>query len=126
MDMNDQPNEIGCANLMVRYQRVLRSLRLKRLLPWTPFQFGARWHNFGTEPKASATSLSEFEDKWGISLPQTYRTFLENLGDGFGGPYYGISPIHEWCAPESQSDLPGDLLRTPFAPGAPRTLGLMP
>jgi hypothetical protein len=126
LDKNQQPDVSGSGNLLARYQRVLRRLRLKHLLPWTPFEFGARWHKFAALPKASTTLLSEFEDNWGISLPRTYRTFLESLGNGFAGPYYGITPIEEWGAPENPSDLPQDFLRTTFSPEAPRILGLVP
>jgi hypothetical protein len=126
LDKAARPDAQDEANLLARYQRVLRRLRLRHLLPWAQFQFGARWHRFSAEPRASACSLSEFEDRWGISLPGTYRAFLETLGNGFGGPYYGVSPLDEWCAPEDQSALPEDILCTPFAPDAPRVAGLAP
>jgi hypothetical protein len=126
LDKNEQPDVTCDTKLLARYQRVLRRLRFRRYLPWTPFQFGARWHKFGAEPKALTPLLSEFERTWGISLPRLYRSFLETVGNGFGGPYYGISPLDEWCAPGNQSDLPGNFLCTPFSPDAPRTSGLVP
>jgi hypothetical protein len=112
--------------LMVRYRRALRRQHLKQMLPWARFQFGARWHRFSVGPPASAQSLSDFEERWRVSLPGSYRACLQGVGNGFGGPFYGIAPLEEWCAPEEERDLPADFLLTPFAPDAARVLQLLP
>src|SRR5262245_58429062 len=115
------------AALLIQYKRTLRRLRIKRrLLPWTSFQFGARWHRFGSQSLVSAKELTVFEARWGILLPEHYRAFLETVGNGSAGPYYGLSPLAEWSAPDSEENLPADLLRKEFDPGESSASGLAP
>ena len=43
-------------------------------------------------------------------MPSSHR------GNGCAGPLYGVSPIDEWCQPLDATEVPSDLVRTPFDP----------
>jgi hypothetical protein len=109
------------------YRTELRHLRVARFLEfWRTPTFGVRWHGFRCEPRASAGYLAEFEDRWGITLPEEYRALLMGVGNGCAGPYYGFSPLEEWCAPGLQEEVPPDTLSSPFTAAGGRSAGLAP
>ena len=70
--------------------------------------------------------LSRFEEEWQVSLPDDFRALLRFVGNGCGGPYFGISPIEDWSQPYDPSELPADFLKTPYHPDQPRDHGLTP
>jgi hypothetical protein len=112
---------VSCA----AYSRELRHLRVARFLtPWRAPQFGVRWHGFRCEPRASVAYLAEFENRWAITLPAEYRALLMKVGNGCAGPYYGLSPLDEWCAPWLQEEVPPDTLSSPFTAEGGRSDGL--
>ncbi len=53
-------------------------------------QFGAEHHKYQWNPPASLKEIEEFEQETGISLPDGYRNFLLQAGDGGAGPFYGL------------------------------------
>jgi hypothetical protein len=52
--------------------------------------FGALRHRYELNPPLSELEIAEFEGRYGIRLPETYRHFVLNVGDGGAGPYYGL------------------------------------
>jgi len=64
--------------------------------------FGASSHKYVINKPVSESEIDLFEKKFNISLPDCYKYFLKNIGNGgksFGnsaaGPYYGIYPFQE-------------------------------
>ncbi|QUF03847.1 SMI1/KNR4 family protein [Actinosynnema pretiosum subsp. pretiosum] len=53
-------------------------------------------------PPASEAEVQAFEREQNVTLPQAYRRFLLELGDGGVGPHYGVLPLHEWSLGESE------------------------
>ena len=53
-------------------------------------QFGAEHHKYQWNPPASLKEIEEFEQETGISLPDGYRNFLLQEGNGGAGPFYGL------------------------------------
>ena len=62
--------------------------------------FGARSHRYEIGPPVSTEQILEFESKYSVSLPESYKAFLLNIGNGghsknssAAGPFYGIYPF---------------------------------
>ncbi|WP_108422478.1 SMI1/KNR4 family protein [Flagellimonas amoyensis] len=62
--------------------------------------FGAASHKYALDPPASIAEVEAFEKRYGIRLPEGYRAFVLNIGNGGAsfhnsgaGPYYGIYPL---------------------------------
>ena len=53
-------------------------------------QFGADHHKYQWNPPAPLKEIGEFERETGISLPDGYRNFLLQAGNGGAGPFYGL------------------------------------
>jgi hypothetical protein len=64
--------------------------------------------------------LAAFESQWRVVLPAEFKTVLTEVGNGSGGPYYGLSPLESWCQPWDPSELDSAILTRPFLPHAPR------
>ncbi|KDN17464.1 SMI1/KNR4 family protein [Amycolatopsis rifamycinica] len=79
--------------------------------------FGAGHHRFRLNPPRPAHEVAAFEAKHGIRLPESYRTFLLEAGDGGAGPSYGLLPLADAYA-EVSGSFPGHLRApSPFRPG---------
>jgi hypothetical protein len=86
--------------------------------------FGCGWHRFRKGPRCSRDDLGAFESRWEISLPVEFKTVLTEVGNGCGGPYYGLSPLESWSQPWDISELDSAILSRPFDPTGPRDRGL--
>jgi SMI1 / KNR4 family (SUKH-1) len=67
--------------------------------------FGSNGHHYKLRRRAQESTVVTFEQRYGIELPQDFRRFLLELGNGGAGPYYGILGLDElyeankdyWC-----------------------------
>lgn len=57
--------------------------------------FGAQQHCFAVNEPLSDLQISQFEGERGVRLPDDYRAFLQIVGDGGAGPYYGLFRLGE-------------------------------
>lgn len=75
--------------------RIVSKLDQLRAQGWQKHseQIGVSSHQFRTNRPASLDELARFERQPGFSLPEDYRAFLAQVGDGGAGPYYGILPL---------------------------------
>lgn len=58
-------------------------------------QFGAEHHKYQWNPPASLKEIEAFERETGISLPDGYRNFLLQAGNGGAGPFYGLFSLEQ-------------------------------
>lgn len=79
--------------------------------------FGAGKHGYRLNPPLPEHEVAVFEAEHGIRLPESYRTFLLEVGDGGAGPSYGLLRFADAYAEVSDS-FPGHLRApSPFRPG---------
>lgn len=57
--------------------------------------FGAFKHTYRLNQTATAAEISRFEQEYGIVLPEGYRSFLQIMGNGGAGPYYGLESLED-------------------------------
>ena len=80
--------------------------------------FGSNGHQYKLRPPLSESVIEAFERQHGVALPQDYKCFITEIGDGGAGPYYGVFPFgqhddcHDYCAWEG-GHLVGDFSK-PF------------
>ena len=55
--------------------------------------FGSRIHGYRLNPPLPVPVIEAFEERHGVSLPEDYRRFLTEVGDGGAGPSYGVLPF---------------------------------
>ena len=60
-----------------------------------PKVFGAESHRFELNPAVRKSIVTNFESKYRIELPEDYRRFITELGNGGAGPYYGVFKFRE-------------------------------
>lgn len=78
--------------------------------------FGSPVHEYRLNPVIPASTIEEFEAQHGIRLPDEYRYFITEIGNGGAGPYYGLFPFGQQDDELSweEGDLTGDVSR-PFS-----------
>lgn len=74
--------------------------------------FGSSSHRYKLHPKLSEDELAAFEARHSIVLPEEYRDYLKEMGNGGAGPAYGILRLQDW-ATELDVQSP-KFLSTPF------------
>lgn len=55
--------------------------------------FGSPSHKYKFNTPLSIEALNSFEEQFEIQLPQDYKLFLSEIGNGGAGPFYGIHPL---------------------------------
>lgn len=76
--------------------------------------FGSASHGYVLNPPLGADGIERFETKHGIALPDDYKLFITEIGNGGAGPAYGLFPFGQHddniglCSWEG-GDLVGDI-----------------
>ena len=55
--------------------------------------FGAKRYQYQLNPPVSLELIQQFEQRYGIHLPDEYVQFLINIGNGGAGPFLGLEPF---------------------------------
>src|SRR6516162_3039220 len=55
--------------------------------------FGAASHQYKLNPPLPVSSIEAFEERHGVSMPEDYRRFITEIGNGGAGPCYGVLPF---------------------------------
>ena len=78
-------------------QRIQQKLSQARAADKDLEVFGASSHKYHLNPPVSEAEVLAFEEKYGVSLPEDYRAFVQTIGDAnaqkletIAGPYYGL------------------------------------
>ena len=58
-------------------------------------QFGAKDHQYQWNPPTALAEVEAFERDLGVTLPEGYRDFLLQAGDGGAGPFYGLFSLEQ-------------------------------
>jgi hypothetical protein len=81
--------------MAVNYESIRKRLELLRSATVKPDVFGWGAHGFKANPPVTESRLHEFESRRGVQLPEDYRGFLLNVGNGGAGPHYGLFALGE-------------------------------
>ena len=57
--------------------------------------FGSSSHKYLLNPVLEEEKIKAFEDKYAVRLPEDYRRFLVEVGNGGAGPYYGLQALED-------------------------------
>lgn len=83
--------------MMAQYQNVLDRIQAKIITlkekDTALNLFGSKSHKYTFNQSLSNQTLTVFENEHQITLPQGYRAFLEQIGNGGMGPYYGLETL---------------------------------
>jgi hypothetical protein len=85
--------------------------------------FGSEKHQFQLNPPLPEQAVAEFERRAGVRLPEDYRCFLLEAGNGGAGPYYGLLPLERWDDAESGEPPSRLALPCPLRPDMPEGVG---
>jgi hypothetical protein len=80
-------------NQSKRIQTILKKLQRLQQKDSQFKYFGASHHRYTLNKPIDEKALQEFEDQYRIHLPEGYRAFLCEAGNGGAGPFYGILPL---------------------------------
>ncbi|NMO22340.1 SMI1/KNR4 family protein [Pyxidicoccus fallax] len=124
--------------MSARLVQVRRKLGLLRQRDTALEVEGASHHRYKLGPRLSDAALRGWEARHQVTLPEEYRAFLMELGNGGAGPSYGLRPLKEDTAPtpgtfplsraEAEArvkdpvDEEGDFLEPPYENSPPAAL----
>jgi len=57
--------------------------------------FGSETHRYEFLPPCREEEIVDYERKMGIQLPEEYRWFVRNIGEGGAGPGYGLKKLRD-------------------------------
>jgi len=76
-------------------------------------RFGADSHRYRLSAPLTEAEVAAFEGHHGVELPESYRGFLTDVGNGGAGPYYGLDALGVHDSRSEDEWRPG-FLATPF------------
>lgn len=91
--------------------KIVEGVRMLREADRNLAVFGANGHQHKLRPRLDEAKVVEFERRYSLRLPDEYRQFLTQVGNGGAGPYYGIHGLDELY--ETKEDYWNDLSK-PF------------
>jgi hypothetical protein len=91
--------------------KIVDGLRFLRKADRKLAVFGANGHEYKLRPCLLEATIVEFEVRYSVRLPDDYRKFLTQVGNGGAGPYYGIHGLDD--LDETHEDYWNDLSK-PF------------
>jgi len=80
---------------MVDLQDIWTKLTLLRKMDAERTIFGSRTHNYELNLCLTEDEILAVEKRYSITLPEDYRIFLLNVGNGGAGPAYGLFKLGE-------------------------------
>ncbi len=80
-----------------RIRDIVRKLAAARATAGLQARFGVEKHHFELRTPLAEAEVAAFERKHGIALPEDYRAFLIEGGNGGAGPYYGINELTDYA-----------------------------
>ncbi|MDR8414064.1 SMI1/KNR4 family protein [Nonomuraea sp. 3-1Str] len=82
---------------------------------WDGEQIRARLTALGHEirPALPLERVVAFEREFAVTLPESYRTFVTEVGNGGAGPFHGLWELERSYGPKDEAWRPG-FLATPF------------
>ncbi len=98
-------------DLVDRLDRIRTKLERLRAADSSFSVFGSDAHQYRLRPPLPPEALSDLEKHLGVQLPDEYRLFVAQLGDGGAGPYYGLIPLDDHDLEDLTQP---DLTRKPF------------
>lgn len=82
-------------------ERILRLLKEASKIDKDFQVFCSGSHKYKLNECASGEDVAKFEKRYNITLPDDYKIFLTQMGNGGAGPYYGMYPLKfEKCCHE--------------------------
>jgi hypothetical protein len=60
----------------------------------------SRQRRYELEPALSEGQVRLFEQRYNVTLPESYRSFVTAVGDGGAGPQHGLWPLNRAYGPE--------------------------
>lgn len=88
--------------------------------------FASRAHQYRLNPPLSVKEVEEVEQRTGVRLPEQYRQFVTELGDGGPGPGYGIYSLGQALRDERSPERLASLARPFPAPKTPAEVQELP
>ncbi|OWA37259.1 hypothetical protein B9G55_04115 [Saccharibacillus sp. O16] len=77
----------------VQLDRIVWKLKMAAQRDEALKEFGATRHGYRMNAALDAEEIAGFEAEVGVTLPEEFSEFLQVVGNGGAGPYYGISPL---------------------------------
>jgi hypothetical protein len=79
--------------LNTRLETILTKVNTLKMKDRSLQLFGASSHRYQFNRAQSEQELQEFEQRFRVQLPEEYRYFLKQIGNGGAGPFYGVVPL---------------------------------
>ncbi len=77
----------------IQLDRIVWKLKMAAQRDEALKEFGAARHGYRMNETLGAEAIASFEAEAGVTLPEEFSEFLQVVGNGGAGPYYGIAPL---------------------------------
>ncbi|GGO03819.1 HEAT repeat domain-containing protein [Saccharibacillus kuerlensis] len=81
------------AQLERQLERIVWKLKMAARRDEALKEFGASRHQYRMNEPLGSQEIAVFEKKYGVSLPEPFSEFIQQIGNGGAGPYYGIAEL---------------------------------